>query len=314
MIESRPGVERVEMWNFMTGKTHVPGSSGPGSDYDINLRAIPSDTQLITPVLTAGRNLVPADGHAVLLNQKLARTMGVGLGDHVVIDLAESGKSTWTIVGLIFDLAGRDQNTAYLYRDVLNADINQVGRAAVAEIRGRVKTLEAQTAMEQDLRDYFQQQHISLGFSDTAIKNQQQANAQFSILTTLLLIMTFLIAVVGSFGLSGTLSINVLERRREIGVMRAVGASSADVGFIFVGEGLLLGLVSWAIAVPISLLGGRYFVEALGTVINFPAVYHYSTTGLWIWLGVVGMLSLLASWLPARRATRISVRESLAYE
>jgi putative ABC transport system permease protein len=314
MIESRPGVERVEMWNFITGKTRVPGSSGPGSDYDINLRAIPSDTQLFTPVLTAGRDLVPADGHAVLLNQKLARKMGVGLGDHIVIDLAKSGKSTWTVVGLLFDLAGRDQDTAYVFRDVLNADINQVGRASVAEIRGKVKTLEAQTAMEQDLRDYFQKQHIILGFSDTAIKNQQQANAQFSILTTLLLIMTFLIAVVGSFGLSGTLSINVLERRREIGVMRAVGASSTDVGFIFVGEGLLLGLISWAIAVPISLLGGRYFVEALGNVINFPAVYHYSVAGVWIWLAVVFTLALLASWLPARRATRISVRESLAYE
>ena len=168
--------------------------------------------------------------------------------------------------------------------------------------------------MEQDFRDYLQAQHIGLGFSDTAIKSFNQANAQFSILTTLLLIMTFLIAVVGSFGLSGTLSINVLERRREIGVMRAVGASSADVSFIFVGEGLLLGLLSWAIAVPISLLAGQYFVAALGDVINFPAVYHYSPTGLWIWLGIVFTLSLLASWLPARRATRISVRESLAYE
>jgi putative ABC transport system permease protein len=314
MIESRPGVARVEMWEFMGGKARVPGSSGPGSDFDISLRAIPSDTQLFTPVLTAGRNLVPADGHALLLNQKLARDMNVGLGDRIVLDLGDSGKSTWVIVGLIFDLAGRNQNTSYLYRDVLNTEISQVGRATVAEIRGTVKTLEAQTAMEQDFRNYFQRQHVGLNFSDTAIKSFNQSNAQFSILTTLLLIMTFLIAIVGSFGLSGTLSINVLERRREIGVMRAVGASSGDVGFIFVGEGLLLGLLSWAIAVPISLLAGRYFVDALGAVINFPAVYHYSPTGLWIWLGIVFTLSLLASWLPARRATSISVRESLAYE
>jgi len=314
MIESRPGVARVEMWEFMGGKARVPGSSGPGADHDIALRAIPSDTQLFSPVLTGGRNLLPADGHALLLNQRLARDMNLGLGDSIVIDLGDAGKSTWVIVGLIFDLAGRNQNTAYLYRDVLNTDISQVGRATVAEIRGTVKTLAAQSAMEQDFRDYFQAQHVGLSFSDTAIKSFNQANAQFSILTTLLLIMTFLIAVVGSFGLSGTLSINVLERRREIGVMRAVGASSADVSFIFVGEGLLLGLLSWVIAVPISLLAGRYFVEALGTVINFPAVYHYSPTGLWIWLAIVFTLSLLASWLPARRATRISVRESLAYE
>ena len=120
--------------------------------------------------------------------------------------------------------------------------------------------------------------------------------------------------MVGSFGLSGMRSINVLERRREIGVMRAVGASSADVAFIFVGEGLLLGVLSWVAAVPISLFAGRYFVDALGVVIDFPAVYHYSLQGVWIWLGIVLALALLASWLPARRATQISVRESLAYE
>jgi putative ABC transport system permease protein len=86
------------------------------------------------------------------------------------------------------------------------------------------------------------------------------------------------------------------------------------VGFVFVTEGLLLGIISWAQAVPISVVAGRYFVDAIGEVIDFPAVYHYSLAGVWTWLAIVAVLSLLASWLPARRATRISVRESLAYE
>ncbi len=314
LIESRPNVDRAEMWVFYTAKAQTPGVSGPGSEYEIFLRGIPKDTQLFEPQLTAGRLLDPADGRALLLNQKLAGKMGLKVGDRIELHLGDKGKSTWTIIGLIFDLAGRDQNTAYLYRDAINEELGLVGRASVAEIRGTVKTLEAQIAMEKDMRDYFKSLGISLSFTSPALKEQQQANAQFSILTTLLLIMTFLIAVVGSFGLSGTLSINVLERRREIGVMRAVGASSLDVGFIFMGEGLLLGALSWAQAVPLSLLAGKFFVEALGEVIDFPAVYHYSFTGVWLWLGVVVALSLLASGLPARRATQISVRESLAYE
>jgi putative ABC transport system permease protein len=314
LIESRPNVDRAEMWVFYTAKAQVPGASGPGSEHEIFLRGIPKDTQLFEPQLTAGRLLDPADGHAVLLNQKLAGKMGLGVGDKIVLDLGDKGESTWTIVGLIFDLAGRDQNTAYVYREPLNEELGLIGRASVAEIRGTVKTLEAQAAIEKDMRDYFKSQGINLSFTNTALKEQENANAQFSILTTLLLIMTFLIAVVGSFGLSGTLSINVLERRREIGVMRAVGASSLDVGFIFMGEGLLLGILSWLQAVPLSILAGKYFVEALGEVIDFPAVYHYSFTGVWVWLAIVVALSLLASGLPARRATQISVRESLAYE
>jgi ABC-type lipoprotein release transport system permease subunit len=52
----------------------------------------------------------------------------------------------------------------------------------------------------------------------------------------------------------------------------------------------------------------------LGEVIDFPAEYFAATHGVWIWLGIVTVLSILASWVPARRATRISVNESLAYE
>jgi putative ABC transport system permease protein len=314
LLESRPNVERAEMWIFHTAQARLPGAAGPGSEHEVFLRGVPADTQLYLPELTAGRALDPADGHALLLNQKLARLMGVSVGDVLILDLGPAGESTWTVVGLIFDLGGRDQDTAYVQRDVLSRDLNLSGRASVAQLQSSVSTLAAQSAMETDLRDYFRTLGIGLSFTDTATENQEQANAQFSILTTLLLIMTFLIAIVGSFGLSGTLSINVLERRREIGVMRAVGASSADVGFIFVGEGLLLGLLSWAQAIPLSLLAGRYFVDAIGQVIDFPVVYHYSFPGVWIWLAIVVVLSLVASWLPARRATQISVRESLAYE
>jgi len=314
LIEAQPNVTHAEMWVFESAQGHALGATGPGSEHDVALRGIPADTLLFEPELTAGRNLDPADGHALLLNQKLARKMGLDVGDTLVLDFGTAGERAFVIVGLIFDLAGRDQNTAYINREILNADLNRVGRASVAEIRVAENSLAAQQAMETSLRDYFKALGIGLSFTDTAEEIRTNANAQFSILTTLLLIMTFLIAVVGSFGLSGTLSINVLERRREIGVMRAVGASSADVAFIFVGEGLLLGVLSWLQAVPISLFAGRYFVDALGVVIDFPAVYHYSLPGVWLWLAIVVALSLLASWLPARRATQISVRESLAYE
>jgi putative ABC transport system permease protein len=308
LIGSYPGVGRAEMWIWRSGALRL----AKGVNYDVRIRAIPRDTELFAPELTAGRNLDLNDGHALLLNQKLAVDMGVNVGDDVVLDLDDDGESAWTVVGLLFDLSG-DQATAYVHLDTFNAELNQIGRAGVVEIRSSV-TAEGQEILAKELRDFLDAKGMKVGFTDTAARDQEQANAQFNILTTLLMIMTFLMAVVGSFGLSGTLSINVLERRREIGVMRAVGASSGDVGFVFMGEGLLLGLVSWALAIPISIWGGQSFVEAIGTAIEFPAIYFYSPHGVWIWLGVVVALSLLASWLPARRATQISVRESLAYE
>jgi putative ABC transport system permease protein len=235
------------------------------------------------------------------------------LGDTVVMDLDDNGESEWTVVGLLFDLSG-NQSTAYVHLETLNTELNLTGRGGVVEIRSTAFTLESQERLARELKEYLDAKGLKVGFTATAASDQEQSNAQFSILTTLLLIMTFLIAIVGSFGLSGTLSINVLERRREIGVMRAVGASSGDVGFVFMTEGLLLGILSWIIAIPLSLVAGQYFVTAIGDVIDFPCIYFYSVQGVWIWLGVVTVLSIVASWLPARRATQISVRESLAYE
>ena len=314
LIESRPNVKNAEMWVFRTAKTKIPGASGPGSEYEVFVRGVPSESPIFKPRLTAGRMLDPMDKRAILLNQKLAGKMGVGVGDEIIIDLPEVGETRWTIVGLVFDLNGRDQNTAFANIDTLNLALRNVGKAAVAMIQGTDQSLATQQAIEADLIDFLKAKGMKIGSSAVATEDRNNASAQFSILTQLLMMMTVLMAIVGSMGLSGTLSINVIERRREIGVMRAVGASSRDVGFVFTGESLMLGLTSWIFALPIGLSVGPTFVLTLGEVIDFPAEYYPATHGVWIWLGIVIVLSILASWVPSRRATRISVNESLAYE
>ncbi|CAG1000587.1 ABC transporter permease YtrF [Anaerolineales bacterium] len=314
MIESRPNVKNAEMWVFRTADAKVPGAEGPGSKYEVFVRGVPSESPIFKPQLTAGRMLDPEDDRAILLNQKLAGKMGVGVGDEIIIDLPDVGETSWIIVGLVFDLNGRDQNTAFANIETLNLALRNVGKAAVAMVQGTDQSLETQQAIEADLINFFKAKRMEIEYSDVAIEDRNNASAQFSILTQLLMMMTILMAVVGSMGLSGTLSINVIERRREIGVMRAVGASSRDVSFVFTGEGLMLGLTSWIFALPVGLGAGPAFVAALGKVIDFPAEYYPATHGVWIWLGIVIMLSIIASWIPARRATRISVNESLAYE
>jgi putative ABC transport system permease protein len=302
------------MWVFRTANAKVPGTEGPGSEYEVFVRGVPSQSPIFKPRLTAGRMLDPLDAQAILLNQKLAGKMGLGVGDKIIIDLPDVGETSWTIVGLVFDLNGRDQNTAFANIDTLNIALHNVGKASVAMIQGTDQSLATQQAIEADLVSFFNDKRMKIGYSDVATEDRNNASAQFSILTQLLMMMTILMAIVGSMGLSGALSINVIERRREIGVMRAVGASSRDVNLVFTGESLMLGLISWILALPIGLGAGPTFVLALGKVIDFPAEYYAATRGVWIWLGVVIVLSFIASWVPARRATRISVNESLAYE
>ena len=315
VIRSQAGVNQVEMWAWVQAKAHKPGLTDPGDQYDIQLRGIPRATTMFNPTLTAGRLLNDADGHAVVFNQKLAGEMGLKVGDPVVVDLGGGKEATWTIVGLVSDIGvGGIQNTAFMWREVLNADMGQSGRATVTQIGTVEDTLEAQESLKKRLQTHFESQNIEVVLAVGQIENKQMAGALWDLIGGLLQLMTFLVAVVGSIGLSGTLSINVMERRREIGVMRAVGASSGDVAVIFMGEGLLLGVLSWLQAVPLSMIGARFFVDALGQALSFPFAYHYSYNGMWVWLLIILVLSVVASWLPARRATQISVRESLSYE
>jgi putative ABC transport system permease protein len=269
---------------------------------------------LFVPELTEGRVLHPEDGRAMLLNQKIAREMGVGIGDQINLEIGPWGESSWTVVGLVFDLGGRDQNTAFVYLDELNHVLNLTGRGSIAQVKTNGSTAVMQKAVERDLIDFLEAEGVTVSFTDTALENKEMASAQFQVLINVLLVMTVLMGAVGSMGLSGTLSINVIERRREIGVMRAVGASSRDVGVVFSGEGLMLGLISWLFAVPLGLGLGPIFLQAVGAALDFPAEYTPSFGAVWLWLGIVLVLSLAASWLPARRATQISVNESLAYE
>ncbi len=112
----------------------------------------------------------------------------------------------------------------------------------------------------------------------------------------------------------GALSIGVIERTKEIGVLRAVGARSRSILGIFVMEGLLQGLLSWSIAMPLSFIASPLLANALGNAMFGATLdYQYNWSAVVVWLGTVLIISILASMLPARSATRISVRDSLAY-
>jgi putative ABC transport system permease protein len=314
-IRAQPSVTSLEMWTWVQAKMHKPGHEDPADEYSVQMRGVPDISHMFKPALTMGRLLLPDDGHALVLNQKVAADMGVKVGDTVVAEYGNDKRATWTVVGLVRDIgAGGTQNTAFMWRTILNSDIGQVGRANVAQIVTSDSTFETQDQVKNLLKGYFEQHNITAALSTGQVENKRLAGVLWSLVGGLLQLMTLLVAIVGSIGLSGTLSINVMERRREIGVMRAVGASSGDVAFIFMGEGLLLGILSWAVAIPLSMLGAQFFVQALGSALNFPFFYRYSFYGLWLWLAIILTLSVVASWWPARRATQISVRESLAYE
>lgn len=312
LVHEHPDVRVVELW--LKHQAHIarPGEKDINRRFPIFLTGLPTNSEIFTPRLTAGRVLTATDGHALVLNQKLARDLNVTVGDVVETNYGGS-KARWTIVGLMADVSDGQQN-GYVPREQLGADVGALGLATFAAVRLHTPTQAAQEAFAQEMRTVTEGQGLALADVLTVLKFKADASLLFLPIAGLLMIMAVLIAIVGSFSLSGTLSINVLERRREIGVMRAVGASSFDISTIFVGEGLLLGVLSWVGALPLGLLGAPALLQAISVSFAFPMDFKFSPVGPWLWLGIVLVLSTIASWFPAHQATQVSVRESLAYE
>jgi putative ABC transport system permease protein len=311
---AHPAVRAVEMWH--SDGPRIRPADQPESEDDelIDLTGLPLPTTLYVPQMRAGRWLLPEDGHAVVLNQRLAGRIGVGMGDWVTFDHGVKGETTWQVVGLLFD--PNDPISAHVSRDALLAELGSVGKARSVVVQTVRDDPAGEKAAAKSLREYYEgyQLDTSPSISDTASEITADVLGAFGFIISLLAIMAVVIGLMGSIALSGVLSLNVLERRREIGVMRAIGASSGAIARLFVGEGLILGWLSWVIALPLSIPAGQLMAAGLSAAAPIEIVYKYGPTGALYWLGIITVLSFVASLLPARRALRVTVRESLAYQ
>lgn len=318
---AHPEVEDVEIWGFAGGTIRPAGQAESDDDEDLSIFGVPLPTRFYGYKLREGRWLDQNDEFAIVLNQDQAEEVGVGVGDWVTIRYGEKEERDWRVVGLAFDPVLT--TIAMAPRDVLLRDIGFVGRSSVVWVRTVAQDRVGQINAAKDLRAYYEDNHLDISpqrgifggiGGDATVEVVDAFINQFNFLVVLLAIMAIVVAAVGSIALSGALSLSVMERRREIGVMRAIGASSWTIFRLFIGEGIILGWLSWLIAIPLVIPACRIMVQALGDAFQIEIIYNYTPMGMIIWFVIITILSILASWLPARGATRISVRESLAYQ
>ena len=304
VTESVPGVARAEVWKRWGTRMALAS----GDDRYISLLGLPPGSEIVTPRIVEGRPLLPEDENAILLSFQIADEEGIWVGDEITI-YWEDEETTWTVVGIVANA----ENVSLVPFDALSRETGSLHYGwYVAVVFDGAPALHRQ--LIRDLRTAYATNRLEASYFWSAEDERTSTWKQFTPILYILLMMALLAAVVGSIGLMGTMSINVVERTREIGVMRATGATSIAIAEMFVVEGVLLGVLSWLLAVPFSYPGGQLLNDLVGQTMHVPFDYSYSVGGVVAWLLIVIVLSTLASLWPALRATRVSVREALVYE
>ncbi|MCB8987117.1 MAG: ABC transporter permease [Ardenticatenaceae bacterium] len=310
-VRDVPGVVAMEGWSQAMAQVLNP--DGEGGD-DVQVIAPPAGSKLIEPVLTDGRWLLPEDQNTVVVGNHFVKMRPeTAVGDTIELRLNERDYP-FQIVG-IYEMAGSPTSPiVFMNYDYLSVITNKVRRVDRLRIVTDRSDPERQTQVQQALATRLQTMGMD-AYLQTGSDTFAQQTALVKVLIALLVAMAMLIAVVGGLGLMGTMSMNVLERTREIGVMRSLGAVDLDIFQLVVVEGLLIGLISWALGALLSVPIAQALDRLVGVaMLNVPLRFFFSAQGLWIWLIVVLFLSALASLLPARSAVRLTVRDVLAYE
>jgi putative ABC transport system permease protein len=306
-----PGVVAAEPWRFASATLVKKDGSDGRTTFAFGL---PPDAKTVRPTIQEGRWLLPEDGNALVATANVRDDEPMlQVGDRVKLRI--DGKDTfWTLVGIVASPTQRP----FLYAPdtAVERTTNEVGRAGVLMIVGQPGLGAAgQDALARAVRSHLDAIGVNVAATTTSDEIRATQETLFDVMVLFLSTMAILLGVVGGLGLTGTMTINVVERAREIGVLRAVGASDGAVLRIFLTEGVLIGALSWATGALVALPISKLMADALGNVfIRRPLAYTYSFQGTLIWIAIVLVLAATASLLPAWRASRLAVREVLAYE
>ena len=149
--------------------------------------------------------------------------------------------------------------------------------------------------------------------SGSAYREVRGAKEQTRILSLALYAMSLLIGLMGALGVVNTLTLNVLERRREIGVLRSIGAADANLVQVFLTEGFAMGLAGWLMGLLIGYPLGQFLLSLMQAVL-FHIDYVFTPAMIFASLVFALALSTLASLAPALGSARLRVGQVLRYE
>jgi len=267
--------------------------------------ALPAQTAMLKPNIVRGRWLAPNERDTMVVNTALAaKNAEMRVGNRVTFPMGTE-PVTFRVVGI----AREPFSPPVAYIPALGGNTNSLRIALDKTDPASIDRVKGQ------LEESLAREGIKAANMSSRGESRFGFDQHMVMIYVALIIMSALIGGVGALGLMTTMSINVLERRREMGVLRAVGATPRMVWLMLVGEGVVVGVFSWILASlaawPLSRGVGNFLMN---TMFRSGLDFVFELRGLFLWLAISLLLGAIASFVPARHATRQPVREALGYE
>jgi len=278
IVRATPGVRSAEAWLMKDGTL-----------------ALPAESDFVKPDVVAGRWLRGGDANVVVVNSAYASKHHTRLGDRI---------GARSVIGII--------------REPFTPSLAYAPRTEPVTNSARVVLEHNDAASIDAMKGALEERLARAGIRITTISSKADTRFSFDehmvMIYVALIIMSAMIGAVGGLGLMTTMSVNVLERRREMGVLRAIGARPRTISLILVAEGIAASLIAWLLALlaawPLGKVIGALITMLFRTGIDF----SFELRGVAIWLLISIALGALASFIPSWNAARRPVREALGYE
>jgi putative ABC transport system permease protein len=247
-----------------------------------------------------------ASGRTIIINGALSVALGKSVGDEVAL-VTPNGTLTYKIIAIATDMLNAKVVTGFISQANLQ---NDFGATDDVFLQLNLKDGADRTTADAAIRKLAENYPTFKVISGTEYYGtlRSQMDAAFSSLYIIFL----LLAVPSLIAMLNTLTISVIERTREIGMIRAAGATRKQIRTMVVAEALLLA----AIGTAFGILGGLYLGYVLVVAMEgiFPMGYAFPLSGILSAIAIGLLFGVFAAFIPARQAAGMNVVEALRYE
>ena len=310
-FKSLANVSSVETW--LGGRGEIQ-SKIISTDKGAGIVALPRSTEFLKLKIREGRWLETSKEIEVVLNQQalaLYKKSGVGSSINVTVG---SRSFRAKIVGVTQQF---ERSKIYIDNQQYDSLLNPYHQVNTLSFVAKNNSFKDVVSMKQNIEKVISSSDLDVAYVMSQSERVKIIYDHLNIILSTIILLSFLVLVVSAVGMASATGINIWERTREIGVMRAIGATPKKIYTMFLNEGMITSVISiltgLILSYPLSRVAALFFGNLmLGNDAKLD--YAFSLSGFFITVAVTLLFGWLASRIPANSAIKVSTHKALSYE